>query len=277
MKKSGPSFIGIGASFSGLGVITKCLAAHPQVSDTIPAYNFFSSDAFTKKGLLWYEAHSATIDPAILSGDCSPIYLVTKGVAEKIVKSYPDTKIFVVVRNPIDRALAEYEHAKANRRVSSQISCVRYLTTVPTAQTNSFYGQHLHEYFAYYSSLQLHVIVYEELVENPLKVMQALYGFLDIDTAFIPKLMARYAPPADEPKHPSKLYRLRKLISRLVKKMMDKPPVAIFPPTLPQSAYLEASQLTALAAAYAVDARHLSNLLHRDMEVFWNLAPGVEK
>lgn len=271
MQNHSPSFIGIGASFSGLGVITNCLAAHPQVSSTIVAHNFFSTSAFTDKGLAWYEAQFNESKKEVLEGDCSPGYLVTGGTAEKIVTAYPATKLFVVVRNPIDRAIANYEHAKATGKIGRNITCARFLTALPSAQSDGFYGQHLHEYFIYYSPLQLHIIVYEELVENPLKALQALYTFLEIDSSFIPKQLAMYAPPPEEPKHPSKLYRLRRSIKGLIKRYFKKVPAPVFLPAYKQDTYFSSSELQVLRQAYAVDARHLTNLLHRDMGVFWDL------
>lgn len=273
MQTHHPSFIGIGASFSGLKVVTNCLATHPEISSTILAHNFFSTDLFAKKSLAWYETQLAGSKKGLQSGDCSPGYLVTPGTAEKIVTSYPDTKLFVVVRNPIDRAIAQYEQARATGKIGRNIPCTRFITALPSAQTDGFYGQHLHEYFIYYSPLQLHIIIYEELVENPLKVVQTLYEFLDIDPHFIPKQLAMYAPPPEEPKHPSRLYRLRHGLARLIKHYMKKPPLAVFAPAYQKLNYFTPAELQVFTAACAVDARHLTNLLHRDMTAFWDLEP----
>jgi hypothetical protein len=271
MQRNSPDFIGIGAPHAGLGVVTKLLSAHPAVVDSIPALNFFNTDDYATKGVAWYEDTLPKKSPGVLTGECSPTYMTTPGVAERIVGEYPDTKLFVIVRNPIERAIVQYEHAKAKRLVSTQISCARYLTTVQKAQTDGFYGHHLREYFTYYSSLQLQVIVYDELVENPLKVIQSLYAFLEIDKEYIPKILAAYAPPPDDPINPSKLTRLILAIKKQIKRMREKPPVPIFPPPYRISAYFTPEELVPFTEAFATDARPLSNFLHRDMGAFWNL------
>lgn len=273
MQTNSPAFIGIGASFSGLGFITHCLTAHPQVAETILAHNFFSSERFEKNGLAWYQNQFIESKKKLLNGDCSPAYLATSGTAERIVSSYPDIKLFVVVRNPIDRAIAHYEHAQATRRIGRNIPCSRYLTTTPTAQSDGFYGEHLHEYFAYYSPLQLHIIVYEELVADPLAVIKALYTFLGINSNFVPKQLARFVPPQDAPKRPSYLYRFRHMVSRTIKSHFKKPLLPLFPPAYQKANYFSESELTALRQSCVVDARHLTNLIHRDMGVFWDLVP----
>ena len=56
MQRHSPQFIGIGAEHAGLGVIVRLLSAHPGISATIPALNFFNTDAFEQKGTDWYES-----------------------------------------------------------------------------------------------------------------------------------------------------------------------------------------------------------------------------
>jgi hypothetical protein len=167
--------------------------------------------------------------------------------------------------------VVQYEYAKTKRQVSAQISCARYLATVPQAQTDGFYGHHLREYFAYYSSLQLHVIVYDEFFENPLKVMQALYAFLEIDATFIPKTLAAYAPPPDEPINPGKIKRLRMFIKKRIKRLTEKPPQPVFPPLYQLERYFSPEEIAPFKRAFAVDAQPLSNFMHRDMGAYWNL------
>ncbi len=271
MQRNTPDFIGIGAQHAGLGMVTKLLASHPAVVDSIPATHFFSTDAYDTKGTAWYETTLPVKARGILTGECSPTYLTSSGVAERIVRDYPDTKIFVIVRNPIERAVVQYEYAKSKRQVSSQISCARYLATVPKAQTDGFYGQHLREYFAYYSSLQLHVIIYDELYENPLKVMQTLYAFLEIDTTFIPKALSAYAPPPDEPINPGKIKRMVMFIKRRIKKLTEKPPQPVFPIPYQIETYFTQEELAPFKRVFRTDAEPLSNFMHRDMGSFWKL------
>ena len=273
MQRHDPQFIGIGAEHAGLGIVVRLLTAHPGISDTIPALNFFNTDAFEQKGTDWYESHFLKEAPAELQGESSPGYLKSSGVASRIVSLYPDTKLFVIVRNPLERAIAQYQHACMTKKISKQISCARYLTTYPNAQTAGFYGKHLHDFFAYYSSLQLHVIVYEDFVSDPLKVMQALYGFLEVDTNFIPKALAHYAPPPDEPKHRGRISRLIHVCIGLIKKIKRRTVIPITPPAIVVGEYLSPSEIITFKRAFAVDSTHLTNLLHRDMPVFWDLLP----
>jgi hypothetical protein len=274
MQKNGPDFIGIGASHAGLSVVTKLLAAHPGVADVIPALNFFNTENYTSKGSVWYESMLKKTASGTIIGECSPAYLTMPGVAKRMVTEYPDAKLFVVLRNPLDRAIAQYNQACRNRVISPQISCARYLATHQSIQTTGFYGQHLHEYFEYYTSLQIQVILYEDLLAEPLKTIQALYAFLELDHNFIPKALLPFAPPPDEPKHRGRISRLIHFVTALIKKARTKPLVPIVSQPHNPLDYFSPTELETFKRIFAVDSVHLTNLLHRDMGIVWNLVTG---
>ena len=204
-------------------------------------------------------------------GECSASYLSAPGVADRIVAAYPTTKLFVIVRHPLERAIAVYESAKKTGRIAANVSCAQYLVDHETVQSDGFYGQHLHDFFTYYTSLQLHMIVYEDFVENPLKVIQDLFGFLEVDTQFIPKALAAYAPPPDEPKHRSRLSRLIHWCATRLKALTAKPTVPVTPPPYQLTQYFSPAELAAFSKALQPDCAHLTNVMHRDMGVFWNI------
>jgi len=275
MQKNAPDFIGIGADHAGLGSITALLADHPAVVDAIPSCRFFSQEGDpTEVSLQAYESQLPPLDKKHrLRGECSAEYLATTSAAERIVTAYPTTKLFVVVRHPLDRAIAVYEHARQSGHIPSTMSCADYLLAHPLVQTDGFYGHHLSAYFSYYTALQLHIIVYEDFATQPLKVMQDLYGFLEIDTNFVPKALAAFAPPPDEPINPGRIKRLILFIGQSIKKMRAKPAVPITPPPYVLSTYFSETEQAVFTAAYEPDCAQLTNIMHRDIGVFWNIVP----
>lgn len=279
MQKNAPDFIGIGADHAGLGIIAKLLAAHPGVVSEIPAARFFNQAAApTEETLARYEA---TLPPREkkhrLRGECSAEYLTAPAAAERIVTAYPTAKLFVVVRHPIHRALAVYEQAKRTGHIKQGSTCAEYLLSHPITQTDGFYGHHLSSYFSYYTSLQLYTIVYEDFVADPLKVIQGLYAFLDVDANFIPQALAVYAPPPDEPVNPGRIKRLFMGIGRTIKKWRTKPSVPITPALHTLTQFFSPEELSVFKAAYVPDAAQLTNILHRDMGVFWDLLPANDE
>ena len=278
MQKNAPDFIGIGADHAGLGIITKLLTAHPAIASEIPSCRFFNQSIdVAEEALAAYEAQlPAREKKHRLRGECSAEYLTAPAAAERIVNAYPTAKLFVIVRHPIDRAVAVYEQAKQAGHVSRGTTCAEYLLNHPVVQTDGFYGHCLSAYFSYYTALQLYTIVYEDFVENPLKVIQSLYAFLEVDAHFIPKALAAYAPPEDEPINPGRLTRLFRFIGKKIKKLRTKTPMPITPPQFDRTHFFSPEELSIFTAAYVPDCAQLTNILHRDMGVFWNLVPQVE-
>jgi hypothetical protein len=272
IQKNAPKFIGIGGKGSGLALITELLEAHPLIHDPIPSLRFFSRPEFQEEDLTEY-VQALHLQPLpVLSGESCPEYLTTPNVAERIAKNYPDAKLFAIVRNPIDRAIMEYTRMRSLKKITTDMTCAQYLTNYPESQTDGFFGRHLMRYFSIYTSLQLYVIVYEDFVKEPLKEIQKLYDFLEIDREFIPKRLSMFAPPPEEPKHRGRISRLIHFGAKCIKKIR---PVKVLgpltPPTPNHSDFFSDQELALFKKTFAADAAQLSHLLHRDMMVQWNL------
>lgn len=272
IQKHAPQFIGIGGKGTGLALLTQLVETHPDVRGPLPNVGFFCTNAGTGDDIKIYEKALALTSLVPKSGECCPDYLTTKEAASCIASAYPDAKLFAIVRNPIDRAIMEYQHAKSTRQIPASVTCAQYMTNHPSAQTDGFYAKHLNQWFGFYSPLQLYVIVYEDLIKDPLNSIQKLFDFLELKKDFIPKRLEAFAPPPDEPIHPGRIKRLILFITKKVKKIHPKKiqgPIA--PPAPEQNKFLSPEELAIFKATFASDAAQLTHLLHRDMVVEWNL------
>ncbi len=272
MKKVAPNFVGIGAAYAGLGVVAEMLAEHPAIANHIRAHNFFNTDRYEKKGKTWYETELLRDAGAgTLLGDVTAGYMSSHMAADRIAADYPDAKLFVILRHPLRRAVVEFASLQKIDSTAAKHQAATYLSEHPEVQKHSFYGSLLQSFFGYYSPIQLHVILYEELVEDPLKEISRLYDFLEVDKNFIPKRLRPFAPPPEDPKNPSLFYRAKKLIKKLYKKMFVKAPEPVFPAEIILNQWLTEEQIEIFNKAFAVDSDQLSFLLHRDMSEFWSL------
>ncbi len=277
MKKFSPAFIGIGASYAGLSEITAWLSAHPQISDHVPATHYFATRAYATKDVDWYR--STILDhqkPDQLVGECSASYLHHAEAPARIATDCPDTKLIVVLRHPIRRMLAEYEALTSIDAKARTMTPAAYLAAHQSLQAESLYSQALSRYFAYYSPLQLYVILYEDLIESPLTTMQALYEFLEINKNFVPAALQQFAPPPDEPKHPSLLYRGKRQVRRLYKRLFSRPTARVFAPVDSLDTLLSPAEWELFARPFATDAQNLSVLLNRDMSGYWKFTTDEE-
>lgn len=110
-KKSGPDFIIAGASKSGTSSIYYYLSRHPQVLLSHKKELDFYWQHF-ERGIDWYLAHFPTITdrPDFLTGEATPNYLRFPQVAERIKDTSPQTKIIILLRNPVDRVISWHYH-----------------------------------------------------------------------------------------------------------------------------------------------------------------------
>jgi hypothetical protein len=104
-----PNLLLIGAPKSGTTSLHEYLALHPEIAmSRRKELKFFTRDDWREK-VGWYEAQFP--DSARVRGESSPGYTMfpyLPSVAERAHELIPDAKLIYLVRDPVDRALANY-------------------------------------------------------------------------------------------------------------------------------------------------------------------------
>lgn len=107
-----PSFIIIGTARGGTTSLFNYLSLHPQIEMPVKKEIAFFCTHF-RKGLSWYKSHfPVKKDNSIITGEASPYYLSQPKAAERLKSMFPDVKIIVLLRNPIERAFSSYKNIK---------------------------------------------------------------------------------------------------------------------------------------------------------------------
>lgn len=109
-----PAFLIAGAQKAGTTYLYQELCAHPHV---IPALtkeiHFFDSNY--QRGLDWYLGffpRASKLAMGRISGEASPDYLVHPLAAERIANDLPDTKVIILLRDPVKRAFSQFLHER---------------------------------------------------------------------------------------------------------------------------------------------------------------------
>ena len=101
-----------GAQRCGTTYLYTLLDEHPEIEMAKPFKpepKFFLKDSLFSKGLSYYESHFFGSKPsAWLQGEKSTTYIESETAAKHIVHAFPDAKILIVLRNPIERAISNY-------------------------------------------------------------------------------------------------------------------------------------------------------------------------
>ncbi|MFN5513343.1 MAG: sulfotransferase family protein [Cyanobacteriota bacterium] len=212
-----PNFLIVGAAKSGTTALHSYLSQHPQIYMTPDKEtNFFAFwgqalnfqgpgdeaiNHFSVTELKTYEAlfEGATRETAL--GEACPLYLYHAQAPERIYETLPDCKIIVILRDPVERAYANFLHLIRDGR-EPYPDFAQALAREPEriAQNwewfwhygqQGYYGQQLQHYYDRFPREQIRVYLYEDLRQNALGLIQTIFSFLGVDSSFSPDMTIR--------------------------------------------------------------------------------------
>lgn len=209
-----PNFIVIGAAKAGTTSLHWYLAEHPEVFMT-PAKDpsYFAYGVDEKGQLLWgepefhgfpvrsleeYQRLFAETGGASAIGEASTMYLECPQAASRIRALLPGARIICSIRQPVDRAYSDY--LMFLRRRGRRFDPTRDLTAASAwARPDSrwmrigLYHHQLARYFEAFPREQIQVLLFDDLRRDPVRFVQEVYRFLEVDPAFVPDLITPHA------------------------------------------------------------------------------------
>jgi hypothetical protein len=109
-----PDFLVLGAQKAGTTALYEYLRRHPQI--TGPSWkevSFF--DRHWARGERWYRGNFPNLARTRekLVGEASPSYVFHPLAPQRVQEVVPEARLILLVRNPVDRALSQYNHEVA--------------------------------------------------------------------------------------------------------------------------------------------------------------------
>lgn len=287
-----PNFLIIGAAKAGTTALHTYLQQHPQIYMTpSKETNFFAFEGeklnfqgsgddginkFSITELSQYEAEFAGVTTETALGEACPLYLYSEKARDNIYRQIPDTRLIVILRNPIDRLYANFLHlirddrepftdltqamAAEPERIAQNWEWFWHYTQV------GYYGAQLQGYYKNFDAQQIRVYLYDDFRKNPVALMQDICQFVGVDENFVPDMSVR-PNKSGQPKN--------KLLHQLLTKPNPlktalKP---LFPASLRQkiqhqnltSPAMSAEVRQYLAALYKEDIQVCQELIGRDL------------
>ena len=197
-----PNFIIIGAMRSGTTSLARYLGAHPQVFMAAKKEVHFFDFNFDRS-LDWYARHFARAGGKTAVGEATPGYMYNERAIARMARLVPQARLIVVLRNPVDRA---YSHYWLNRaRGHEPLDFAAAIAVEPERLANpelalgrrgvylegSRYLKHLLRVCRYYPRSALHVVIFEDLRDEPRAVFAAVCRFLGVGESFLPPNLGR--------------------------------------------------------------------------------------
>lgn len=184
------SLLGIGAPKAGTSWIARCLDEHPEIAIPKKEINFFNKNY--EKGLDYYHQFFKNFPKSYKAvGEFSPNYLCDPRAAKRIFEYNPDIRLIVILRNPIDRAFSHFLHEVRAGQAELKKGLIHEMKTHKEYLLHGFYAKHLEPYLRYFGVEKMKVLVYEEIIQEPLKHMKTIYQFLKVDKDFIPSSLTK--------------------------------------------------------------------------------------
>lgn len=183
-------FIGIGVPRAGTTWLFECLGEHPQIcTSDKKEIKFFQYNFLYNQGLEKFRENFSHCTDDKIKGTFSPSYLYSLEAAERIKKNFPNVKLIVCFRDPVERA---YSHYFLKKSKNHQMEDFGKVIRKPGNKYIEYglYAKYLKNYLSLFNRDQFIFIFQKEIDENPEKVLHNLYGFLGIDQSFIPSVIS---------------------------------------------------------------------------------------
>ena len=184
------NFVGIGAEKSGTTWIADCLAEHPEIcmapgkelyffNEYDPHFLTVKNHRYDKWGFDWYKKQFNNCAARQIKGEFTPTYLYCKRAAARIKKHYPDIKIIVALRDPVDRAFSQYLHDQKiglNKNLSFEAARKKHNSYIEKGK----YYKYLKTYFELFPKKNILILFFKDIKNNPKQTIKNIYQFLDV-------------------------------------------------------------------------------------------------
>jgi len=190
-------FVGIGAAKAGTTWLAACLSEHPQVciSDKKELNYFCTHDVWRKnmlyseRNLRWLQDRFTHHQAGQLRGEFSPNYLLDPTTPQRLWQHRCDLKLLISLRNPVDALYSYYYELRRRWRVPATFEA--FLQAYPDAPAMYSYVRYLKRYLAVFPQSALCVVLYNEIYQQPVQVLEEVFGFLAIATNFRPSTLQK--------------------------------------------------------------------------------------
>jgi hypothetical protein len=171
-----PDFVGVGAGRCGTSWWWELIAQHPEFARV----NRYKEVHFFDHYLGVEEVEAAAYHryfprpPGMFTGEWTPLYMYDFWTPPMLRRTAPDTKILVMLRDPLERYLSGLAFAQARGfEISHSVMHYQY--------QRSLYGQQVRTVLAHFPVEQVLILQYERCVSEPTRLLRRTLEFIGAD------------------------------------------------------------------------------------------------
>lgn len=179
-----PDFVGVGVQKAGTSWWYSLMAQHPAVYHHHP---FHKERHFFDRSFIC-EPSPGDLDDyhgwfprpqGCLTGEWTPDYMHHQWVAPLLHEAAPDTKLVILLRDPVERFRSGLDHYRQRGESLSPM-------TVSDAFARGLYGAELARLEHVFPRDQILLLMYEACTDDPPRHLADTFRFLGIDDSFLP-------------------------------------------------------------------------------------------
>jgi len=197
-----PNFFMVGAGKAGTSSLYFYLKEHPEIyMCPIKEPHFFDDKEKIKEHIdvnliidSWEEyvnLFKAAQDEKII-GEASTTYLHYAEPRE-IKSVIPKAKILITLRNPIEKVYSHYLMDTRGFLINPyELSFMDAIKKISMFTRLGFYYDRVKRYIEVFGKSDAKILLYDDLKNDTRKVVKEIFGFLGVDTSFIPNIKIKY-------------------------------------------------------------------------------------
>lgn len=109
-----PTFVIAGVQKCGTTSLFQALDLHPRVQrPRHKEIHFF--DQHWRRGTDWYADQFPDLTTGQITGEATPVYSYGPTARRRMIRTLPDVKVVLVLRDPVSRAYSHYWHSRRNQ------------------------------------------------------------------------------------------------------------------------------------------------------------------
>ena len=197
-----PNFIIIGSQRCGTTSLYSYLTQHPQILSPIKKEVDFWSWHFNR-GVNWYLSHFPPLPQGqhFVTGEASPSYLDFSDTPSRIFSAFPQVKLIVLLRNPVDRAISQYhrwvslnwEHRSFEEAINDELERLKSNPDHIIGEepgnylSRGRYVEFIKKWLEFFPREQLLIVKSEDFYGDTALVMKKILEFLGLPEYYLPE------------------------------------------------------------------------------------------
>ena len=204
-----PDFLILGTQKGGTTSLYNYLKNHSKICiGSRREIHFF--DRNYEKGINWYKNNFLNENKDLLTFECTPDYLHHPHSAKRIKLITPNSKLIILLRNPIERAIPNYKHNislgkyknyqsieeiidKEEEHIKEEKNIMKFNNNYYSRKfkylsllDRGIYHKQLNKYFNEFDKSQIHILFSENLFLNTRKEINKIFKFLNLKCEEVP-------------------------------------------------------------------------------------------